>query len=170
MGIRAPRILRGRGNGQRCVDRSEAVLAVGDRRGSRVRRPRAACICRAVSSGDWHRVHRDPAPFHHPVPGAGVILGNTTGVAANIQIVPNAPAVAMAFSPQSFRIPVGGTVTWINKDTMAHTVTSNTTGLFGSSLLTPGASWSHVFAQNGTFYYHCDPHRQMWGVIVVVVS
>jgi len=102
--------------------------------------------------------------------GAGVILGNTTGVAANIQIVPNAPAVAMAFSPQSFQIPVGGTVTWINKDTMAHTVTSNTTGLFGSSLLTPGASWSHVFAQNGTFYYHCDPHRQMWGVIVVVVS
>jgi len=73
MGIRAPRILRGRGNGQRCVDRSEAVLAVGDRRGSRVRRPRAACICRAVSSGDWHRVHRDPAPFHHPVPGGGVL-------------------------------------------------------------------------------------------------
>ena len=102
--------------------------------------------------------------------GAGVILSNTNGVAANIQIVPNAPAVAMAFSPQSFQIPVGGTVTWINKDTMAHTVTSNTTGLFGSSLLTPGASWSHVFAQNGTFYYHCEPHLQMWGVIVVVVS
>ena len=101
--------------------------------------------------------------------GASVILGNTTGVAADIQIVPNAPAVAMAFSPQSFQIPVGGTVTWINKDTMAHTVTSNTTGLFASSLLTPGASWSHVFAQNGTFYYHCEPHPQMWGVIVVVI-
>src|SRR5437667_2123670 len=275
MGIRAPRVLRGRGNAQRWVNGSEAVLSVGHRRGSRVRRPRAARICRALSSGNYRRVHRDPPPLHHRVPrrrvvhatgermglrprvcggyrpdiallsesrhervepgdsgfwfvmsvlpalflilvfsilsfmnakpglmqkrylatpqstgglltvavigfvigslvagaiGAGVILGNTTGVAANIQIVPNAPAVAMAFSPQSFQIPVGGTVTWINKDTMAHMVTSNTTGLFGSSLLTPGASCSHVFAQNGTFYYHCDPHRQMWGVIVVVVS
>ena len=99
--------------------------------------------------------------------GAGVILGNTTGVAANIQIVPNAPAVAMAFSPQTFQVAAGGTVTWINKDTMAHTVTSNTTGLFGSSVLTPGASWSHLFTQTGTFYYHCEPHRQMWGVVVV---
>ncbi len=99
--------------------------------------------------------------------GAGVILGNTTGVAANIQIVLNAPAVAMAFSPQTFQVAAGETVTWINKDTMAHTVTSNTTGLFGSSVLTPGASWSHVFTQTGTFYYHCEPHPQMWGVIVV---
>src|SRR5207247_4748242 len=99
--------------------------------------------------------------------GAGVILGNTTGVAANIQIVPNAPAVAMAFSPQTFQVAAGGTVTWINKDTMAHTVTYNTTGLFGSSVLTPGASWSHLFTQTGTFYYHCEPHRQMWGVVVV---
>src|SRR5207237_9714607 len=53
--------------------------------------------------------------------GAGVILGNTTGVAANIQIVRNVTEVTMAFSPHSCHIPVGGTVTWMTKDTSANT-------------------------------------------------
>ena len=76
-------------------------------------------------------------------------------------------AVAVPFLPRTFHVPVGGSVTWINKDTMAHTVTSNTTGLFDSGYLTTGASWSHTFATPGTFEYHCIPHQQMWGVIIV---
>jgi plastocyanin len=99
--------------------------------------------------------------------GASVLLNNSAGASADIQIVPNAASMAMAFSPQSFHVAIGGTVTWINKDTTSHTVTSNTTGLFGSPLLTPTTSWSHVFTQAGTFYYHCEPHPLMWGVIVV---
>jgi len=99
--------------------------------------------------------------------GASAILRNTTSVAADIEIVPNAPALAVPYSPQTFHVAVGGTVTWINKDTMAHTVTSNTTGQFDSGLLTTGASWSHTFSQAGTFEYHCTPHPQMWGVINV---
>jgi len=99
--------------------------------------------------------------------GAGVILRNLEGVAADIEIVPNAPAVELPYSPQTFPVAIGGTVTWVNKDTTAHTVTSNTTGQFDSGLLTTGASWSHTFSQAGTFEYHCTPHPQMWGVIVV---
>ncbi len=99
--------------------------------------------------------------------GGGVILRNISAVRADITIVPNAPSLAMAFTPQNFTISVGGTVTWVNKDTTGHTVTSNVTGLFGSPLLSVGETWSHTFSQAGTHYYHCTPHPQMWGVIVV---
>jgi len=99
--------------------------------------------------------------------GAGVILGNITGVKADITIVPGAQSAGMAFTPRNFTVSVGGTVTWVNKDTTGHTVTSNATGQFGSPLLTTGETWSHTFSQAGTYYYHCTPHPQMWGEIVV---
>ena len=101
--------------------------------------------------------------------GGGVILRNISAAKADITIVPNAPSMAMAFTPQNFTVSLsaGGTVTWVNKDTTGHTVTSNVTGLFGSPLLSVGETWSHTFSQAGTYYYHCTPHPQMWGVIVV---
>lgn len=99
--------------------------------------------------------------------GAGVILRNISAARADITIVPGAPSAGMAFTPQNFPVSVGGTVTWVNKDTTGHTVTSNVTGQFGSPLLTTGETWSHTFSQPGTYYYHCTPHPQMWGVIVV---
>jgi len=99
--------------------------------------------------------------------GSGVILRNISAARADITIVPNAPTMAMAFTPQSFPVSVGGTVTWVNRDTTGHTVTSNVTGQFGSPLLTTGETWNHTFSQPGTYYYHCTPHPQMWGVIIV---
>ena len=99
--------------------------------------------------------------------GASVILRNISDVRADIRIVPNAPAVAIPYDPQTFHVSLGGTVTWINADTTAHTVTSNVTGLFDSGSLTTGDSWSHTFTETGTFYYYCVPHRQMWGVVIV---
>jgi plastocyanin len=99
--------------------------------------------------------------------GGGVILRNISGAKADITIVPGAPSAAMAFTPQNFTVTVGGTVTWVNKDTTGHTVTSNVTGQFDSPLLTTGETWSHIFSQRGTYYYHCTPHPQMWGIIFV---
>jgi len=102
--------------------------------------------------------------------GAGVILRNATGTIADIEIVFNASGgVAAPYSPQSFHITAGRTVSWINKDNMAHSVTSaaNSTERFDSGLFTTGGSWSHTFSQDGTFYYYCTLHIQMVGVIVV---
>ena len=99
--------------------------------------------------------------------GGSVILRNIPAIRADITIVPNAPSMAMAFTPQNFTVSVGGTVTWVDKDTTGHTVTSNVTGLFGSPLLSVSETWSHTFSQAGIYYYHCTPHPQMWGVIVV---
>ncbi len=96
-----------------------------------------------------------------------MILRSLSGAKADITIVPNAPSVAMAFTPQNFTVAVGGTVRWVNKDTTGHTVTSNVTGQFGSPVLTTGETWRHTFSQSGTYFYHCTPHPQMWGVIVV---
>jgi plastocyanin len=65
----------------------------------------------------------------------------------------------------------GTTVTWTNYDPVAHSVESGThdnpTGLFESSLLNQGQSFSYTFNEAGTFVYHCDPHPYMTGVVIV---
>lgn len=99
--------------------------------------------------------------------GAGVILRNTTGAAADIKIVANAMNAAVPYSPATFTVAVGRTVTWINLDTTAHTVTSNVTGQFDSGSITTGQSWSRTFTQAGTYHYFCSFHPQMTGTIIV---
>ncbi len=99
--------------------------------------------------------------------GAGVILRNISAGTADITIVPGAPSAAIPFTPQVFQIAVGDTVAWINKDTTSHTVTSNVSGQFDSGLLSTGASFNQTFTTAGSYYYHCTPHPQMWGEIVV---
>jgi plastocyanin len=52
-----------------------------------------------------------------------------------------------AYSPGNFTVKAGNTVTWVNKDTTVHTVTS-TSGLFDSGNLNPGQTYSHAFSQS----------------------
>jgi plastocyanin len=99
------------------------------------------------------------------------------GQASDVRIVPGAMAgpaggIKEPFSPATFTVHVGGTVTWFNADTTQHTVTSNATPAppapFDSGLLDSGARWSHTFTVAGTYEYHCTPHSMaMWGKIVV---
>jgi nitrite reductase (NO-forming) len=80
-----------------------------------------------------------------------------------------------AYLPAEIRVEIGDTVTWINDDTVIHTVTSGTsTGvvttaddLFGSGPMAPGDSFSHTFTEAGTFDYFCTPHPWMTGTVVV---
>lgn len=72
----------------------------------------------------------------------------------------------MAFNPSTLNVQVGTTVTWINKDTVTHDVTSDT-GVFTSGNLTNGMSYNYTFNQTGTFPYHCAIHPSMTGTIVV---
>ena len=71
-----------------------------------------------------------------------------------------------AFAPTTVTVPVGGTVTWTNKDFVAHTVTSDG-GVFDSGSLASGKTFSHTFTQAGTFQYHCTVHPSMTGKIIV---
>ncbi|MEO8148754.1 MAG: plastocyanin/azurin family copper-binding protein [Bacteroidia bacterium] len=71
-----------------------------------------------------------------------------------------------AFNPSSITVAVNTTITWTNKDGMAHTVTSNT-GLFDSGTINGGGTYSHQFTTAGTFSYKCSFHSGMTGVVIV---
>lgn len=72
------------------------------------------------------------------------------------------------FMPTALTIHPGEQVTWINKDTDPHTVTSDDHGkTFHSPVLDPGQSFTQNFAGSGTFAYYCTVHPYMQGTIVV---
>ena len=71
-----------------------------------------------------------------------------------------------AFDPATTSIAPGTTVTWVNNDDEAHTVTADD-GLFDSGKLDPGDSYSVWFDGSGTVAYHCEPHPHMTGSIEV---
>jgi plastocyanin len=72
-----------------------------------------------------------------------------------------------SFSPQTFTVPAGGTVTWTNRDSMPHTVTSADNRFRKSPVLKPGQSFSNTFAAAGTYSYFCSIHPRMTGKIIV---
>jgi plastocyanin len=73
----------------------------------------------------------------------------------------------LAFSPASVTVPVGGTVTWTNSDTVDHTVTSMGKGPLGSATLKTGGTYSSTFTTAGTYMYYCAIHPDMMGMVVV---
>ena len=75
----------------------------------------------------------------------------------------------MQFLPATLNIKPGTTVTWVHKSNMPHTVSGDAEGL-RSSTLYPGQSFSHTFAESGSYDYLCDLHPGMKGRIVVKES
>jgi plastocyanin len=75
----------------------------------------------------------------------------------------------MAFTPSQITISKGGTVTWTNNDTTAHTVTDDLSNVGGpaSGTIEPGQTYSFTFNKTGSFQYHCSIHPSMRGTIVV---
>jgi len=76
------------------------------------------------------------------------------------------------FIPNMVTIDIGGEVIWENNDTAAHTITSGTavegpSGVFDSSLVMAGSSFSHTFEDAGTFDYFCMVHPWMAGTVMV---
>jgi len=76
------------------------------------------------------------------------------------------------FIPSPVTINVGGIVTWENNDTAAHTATGGSategpSGVFDSSLIMAGSSFSHTFEDAGTFDYFCMVHPWMVGAVIV---
>jgi plastocyanin len=71
-----------------------------------------------------------------------------------------------SFQPSTLRVPAGATVTWVNRDDVVHTSTSDGTG-WDSGALSTNASYSRAFSSAGQFPYHCTPHPNMQATIVV---
>jgi len=89
------------------------------------------------------------------------------------------------YVPKMAAINQGNAVTWINKDTESHTVTSGTgagieslltnkqgkpNGIFDSGLFGPGESWSYSFTEPGRYTYFCTIHPWMEGVVSVALE
>jgi len=73
-----------------------------------------------------------------------------------------------AFGPTMLTVKAGTTVTWINKDGDAHTVTGvGAKPLFGSQPLDTGDSFSFTFKDPGSYAYFCKIHPTMKGVVIV---
>lgn len=80
---------------------------------------------------------------------------------------------SFAFLPvnNTMRVPVGTNVTWVNKDPVPHTSTSDVSGQadsWDSGILQPGHNFTHAFSKAGTFSYHCNIHPFMRGTLEVV--
>lgn len=92
-------------------------------------------------------------------------------------LAPHAPAVAASTSvtieDYSYRAPeatvaVGDTVTWTNRDGVAHDVrTDKAPVAFASPLLKQGQTFSIKLTEPGVYEYFCSPHPHMVAKIVV---
>jgi plastocyanin len=71
-----------------------------------------------------------------------------------------------SFGPETLTVPVGATVTWVNRDDIPHTVVS-TDGVFKSKVRDTDEQFSYTFVKAGTYPYYCSVHPKMTGKVVV---
>lgn len=69
------------------------------------------------------------------------------------------------YDPKVVRVAVGTTVTWINEDHVAHTVTSES--FDSGSLAANGGEFSYTFSEAGTYEVHSTPFRTVKGTVIV---
>src|SRR5208337_4351067 len=106
---------------------------------------------------------------------------NTSGTEASNNTV---LILNYAYVPADLTVPTGTTVTWINQDSVGHTVTEGDPNspkqaslrVFDSSgeavtgkvtLIGASESWSYTFTTPGTYDYYCIVHPYMIGHITV---
>jgi plastocyanin len=105
--------------------------------------------------------------FAVPQAFADVTIENAAGSST-----PGCEETNSCFIPNPVTIAVGETVTWDNTDNAAHTATGGSaadgpSGVFDSSLIMAGGSYSFTFDTAGTYPYHCMVHPWMSGTIIV---
>ncbi|WP_299293639.1 plastocyanin/azurin family copper-binding protein [Nitrosopumilus sp.] len=93
--------------------------------------------------------------------------------------VPGCEADNWCYLPNDLHVHVGDTVTFVNTDTLPHTVTSvnptgaekpssdDENGLFDSGFMSGGDEWSYTFDTAGEYYYYCQLHPWMEGSVNV---
>jgi plastocyanin len=77
--------------------------------------------------------------------------------------------MGMMFMPGTVSTTLGGSVTWTNDDSLAHTVTSDQR-LWDSGTKAPGATYVRTFTSAGSFAYHCAIHPEMRGKVSVPLT
>ena len=70
------------------------------------------------------------------------------------------------FMPSEITVAPGTTVTWVNNETMPHTVVDPNKG-FRSKFLVKDATFSFTFTTPGDYDYLCSIHPNMKGKVIV---
>jgi plastocyanin len=70
------------------------------------------------------------------------------------------------FTPPALTVSVGTKVTWVNKDDVPHTVTSDDK-FFVSRAMDTDDKFSFTFQTRGTYSYYCSVHPKMTGKVIV---
>jgi plastocyanin len=70
----------------------------------------------------------------------------------------------MKFQPSELTVHKGDTVTWINRDMVAHDVTQQNKA-WASPPLSPDTKWKKVITQSDSYY--CSIHMVMKGILKV---
>ena len=69
-----------------------------------------------------------------------------------------------AFSPDTVTLKRGGTITFVNKDSTMHTVTSDS---FDSGDLSGGDTFEQMFSKTGSYSIKCNYHSRMSLKVIV---
>jgi len=109
----------------------------------------AGCITQNITVDDENRT----LPL---TGGSGQNIGEGTTTTVRIR--------DFVYNPSALTVRQGGTVTWVNDDTVPHTVTGNG---FDSGQIAPGGSFTFRFPSAGTFSYYCSIHPAMAGTVTV---
>ena len=89
--------------------------------------------------------------------------------------IPGCEKTDECYLPYEITVESGATVSWINDDSAAHTVTSGNanagpTSVFDSSLFMAGDVFEFTFNDAGTYDYYCSVHPWMTGFVYVTES
>jgi amicyanin len=101
-----------------------------------------------------------------PHPDGASTTARAVAAAAPSSANPKISIMKHKFSLPTVTVPVGGTVTWVNKDEDLHTVVS-TTGAFKSPGIETDETYSYKFTKPGVYQYFCTLHPLMVGKVVV---
>ena len=107
-----------------------------------------------------------PAPAEEPAPTeepSGKSDADAGGKAVKVDMKDT------TFVPMEVSVAKGGTITWTNSDSFAHTVTKEAGpgADFDSGNLDGGGTFKQKFAAVGTIDYLCDIHPGQTGTITV---
>ncbi len=71
------------------------------------------------------------------------------------------------FNPSNLTVKVGDVVTWINRDSVTHTVTDLSVQKAFDQMLGPGQRFSYRFERRGVYVYYCVVHPWKGGEVRV---
>ena len=98
--------------------------------------------------------------------GGGIQVGGGGNPGGGNEQMGDVTIVDFAFMPSAIFANRGDTVTWYNGGGTAHTVDANS-GAFESPILDPGSDYSVTFDTGRIYFYHCDIHPNIHGMVIV---